>query len=129
MIACYCGKAQPYEACCGLYIDQHQLPLSPEALMRSRYSAYVQAKIDYIAATMCGPAADQFDPLAAKEWAESCQWLRLDVIKARYHRTDANQAMVEFKAYYRAQNVEHCLHEKSVFHRKQGRWWYVDHTG
>lgn len=127
MLVCYCGKAESYAACCGLCIDQHRVALSPEALMRSRYSAYAQAKIDYIAATMCGPAAEHFEPVSAKEWAESCQWLRLEVLKARYDRQDSNRAMVEFKAYYRQQDIEHCLHEKSVFIRQQGRWFYYDH--
>lgn len=97
--------------------------------MRSRYSAYAQAKIDYITATMCGPAAEHFDALQARQWADSCQWLRLEVLKVRYDRQDSNQAMVEFKAYYREQTIERCLHEKSLFIRKQGRWFYCDHLG
>lgn len=126
MVHCYCGKNQAYDACCGVYIDQGQKALSPEVLMRSRYSAYVQAKVDYIEATMCGPAAQYFEPLQARQWAESCHWLRLEVLKARYDRQDSNRAMVEFKAYYRQQDIEYGLHEKSIFIRKHSRWFYYD---
>lgn len=124
---CYCGALKAYEACCGLYIDQGQYALSPEALMRSRYSAYVQAKMDYIMATMCGPAAEGFDPVEAKAWAQRCDWLGLTVVKARYHLSKNDQAMVEFKAYYRENGQDHCLHEKSVFLRQHQRWFYYRH--
>lgn len=124
MAACYCGSEKPYEACCGAYIDGGQIAAKPEALMRSRYSAYVQAKIDYIAATMCAPASTGFDPLEARRWAESVEWQALHVIKARYDPRDSNRAMVEFKAYYCEHGIVRCLHERSTFVRKNGRWFY-----
>ena len=121
---CYCGSKKVYSACCGLLIETQQRALSPEALMRSRYSAYAQANIAYIEATMRGPAAEGFDALAAEAWAKRVTWLRLHVIKARYHQKDSARAMVEFKAYYLDHGVESCLHEKSKFVRIDGRWLY-----
>jgi SEC-C motif-containing protein len=128
MMLCYCTSAKSYGDCCGPYIDGKRLPLSPEALMRSRYSAYAQANILYIEATMCDAAAHGFDAVEALQWAKECEWLRLEVLKARYHRTDTNSAMVEFKAYYRLREQEQCLHEKSNFIRKQSRWFYCGHV-
>ena len=121
---CYCGSLKDYNACCGLYIDKKQVALSPEALMRSRYSAYAQANIDYIMQTMCGPAAVGFDQEQARLWATRIKWLGLQVLKARYHRRDSNCAMVEFKAHYREDAVNHTIHEQSEFIRKNGRWFY-----
>ena len=125
MFTCYCGLLKSYQDCCGPYIDAGGLPLSPEALMRSRYSAYAQAKVDYIVETMRGAALEGFDPVEAKAWAERVEWLGFIVLKARYSVRNSNKAQVEFKAYYREGNVEQCLHELSDFERLQGRWFYT----
>ena len=50
---CPCGSGAPYADCCGRW---HAGPLhlqapSAEALMRSRYSAFVLARPDYLLAT------------------------------------------------------------------------------
>lgn len=126
-LTCYCGSLKAYSACCGLYIDEGKVPLSPEALMRSRYSAYAQANIAYIMQTMAGPAAEGFDQEQARLWATSVEWLGLQVLKARYDRRDSNLAMVEFKAHYRQDHINHTLHEKSEFIRQSGHWLY--HSG
>ncbi len=123
-IPCFCGSLKAYRECCSLFIDDTWIPLSPEALMRSRYSAYAQAKMAYIVSTMCGPALEGFAVLTTEAWAKRVEWLRLIVIKARYSTRDSNQAIVEFKAYYREDGVEQCLHEKSLFLRFQGKWFY-----
>jgi SEC-C motif domain protein len=125
MAVCYCGSNQDYSVCCGLYIEKNQVAPSPEALMRSRYSAYAQAKIDYIMATMRGAPLKGFEAASAKAWAESCEWVGLTVLKARYNPSDPLRGIVEFKAYYRLQNTEHCMHEKSLFQRIAGRWFYI----
>lgn len=119
---CPCGRQMPYEACCGRFIEDGQLPSTPEELMRSRYSAYTQAKIDYIERTMSGPAAAHFDPESARTWARSVKWLGLQVLKAS-PVTD-NTGNVEFIASFSGGHI----HELSEFHRTDGRWSYVDGT-
>ena len=129
---CPCGrtdrkltnKGQPlaYAACCqpwhkGLHAGQ-PAP-DAEALMRSRYSAFVLGLADYLRATWhpstCPP------DLALEP---GVKWLGLAV--RGHHATDATHATVEFVARSRVGGQGLRLHEVSRFVREDGRWWYVD---
>ncbi len=123
---CPCGSEKSYLSCCGQYIEQQQLPDTPEQLMRSRYTAYTMVNIDYISKTMQGSAALHFDPTSAKNRTEQVQWLKLEVLRSYIDSNNQNQGFVEFKAFYRLANQEHCLHELSEFHLQNGQWYYVD---
>jgi len=122
---CPCGTGKSYADCCGVFISNQKLPLTPEALMRSRYTAYTRANIDYIIQTMKSPAADNFDVKDAEEWAKTVNWIGLDVIKTKY---DANQGIVEFRAHYSLDGKKNILHEISEFRFENGKWYYVDGT-
>lgn len=90
--------------------------------MRSRYTAYTQANIDYIASTMRDRALVDFEAKEAKRWASSVKWLRLEVLKSG---SDGNSGFVEFRAYYSYRNQMQVLHELSEFRKEEGRWFYV----
>ena len=123
--ACPCGclspKRQPLALanCCGRYLDQSDAAPDAEHLMRSRYSAFVLQRRDYLLATWHAsqrPSSLDFEPGA--------QWLGLEV---RRHRTlDAAHAEVEFVARYRVAGRAVRLHENSRFVREDSRWYYVD---
>ena len=128
MSACPCGRCdaagQPlaYAQCCGRYLDDHERRPAPdaEALMRSRYSAFVLERADYLLATWHAskrPSQVSFDP--------GVKWLGLEV---RDHRViDADHAEVEFVARQRDRSGRAVrLHERSRFVRADGRWYYVD---
>ncbi len=123
---CLCGSGKIEALCCLPYLQGQHYPSTPESLMRSRYSAYAKANIDYILQTMRGPAAAGFDAIAAKEWAERVKWLRLRVIKAEPVAEEADCGYVEFIAYYIDQGRRQTLHEVSEFHLIEGRWYYWD---
>jgi SEC-C motif-containing protein len=139
---CPCGKAAAYAECCGRF---HAGPLrlqapTAEALMRSRYSAYVLGLHDYLLATWhtsTRPSAGR-RPLGGQERSDvgadipasmtpdppGLKWLGLDV---RSHRLqDADHASVEFVARSKLAGRAHRLHETSRFVREEGRWFYVD---
>ncbi len=67
---CPCKSEKEYAQCCEPFIIGNQLPNTPEQLMCSRYTAYTQANIDYIVATMKGAALKDFDKASAKQWAK-----------------------------------------------------------
>ena len=128
--ACPCGrlqgsgaKAKPlaYADCCGRFIDHWDTQPAPDAecLMRSRYTAFVRGRADYLLATWHPshrPASLDFDAAA--------QWLGLEV---RGHWVkDADHAEVEFVARHRLGGRAVRLHERSRFVREGGRWYYVD---
>jgi len=118
---CPCGSGRAYANCCGRYHAGEAEP-SAEALMRSRYSAYVLKLVDYLRATWhpdtC-PADLDLDSEPAPKW------LGLDV--RRHQQTDVDHATVEFVARWREAGKGRRLHETSRFVRNgEGRWVYVD---
>jgi SEC-C motif domain protein len=119
---CPCGTALPYADCCGRYHggDQHLQAPTAEALMRSRYSAFVLDLRDYLLATWHAstrPAELEPNPPGLK-------WLGLEVKKSA--QQDAGHATVEFVARSKLGGRAHRLHETSRFVREDGRWFYVD---
>lgn len=123
MKACPCHSGKPYAECCELFISGKSLPKTPEQLMRSRYSAYTIINIDYIGRTMRGPAAKDFDKRETENWARQIEWLGLEVINTGIQ--DQN-GFVEFIAKYAKEGVTEQIHERSEFHRKDGKWYYVN---
>lgn len=123
---CPCGSKNPYPQCCGLYIGGIHTPPTAEALMRSRYTAYTQANIPYIQATMRERAAAGYNPVEAARWASSAQWEKLRVISAFAHNTDPDRYYVKFVALYSVQGQPQEINETSEFRRIEGRWYYVD---
>ncbi|MGE0616813.1 MAG: YchJ family metal-binding protein, partial [Bacteriovoracia bacterium] len=45
---CPCGTQSNYADCCERYISGKQYAPTPEALMRSRYTAYTKAEMGYL---------------------------------------------------------------------------------
>jgi SEC-C motif-containing protein len=120
--ACPCGSASAYRACCGRYHGgpQHLPAPTAEALMRSRYSAYVLGLHEHLLATWHAstrPALFEADPPGLK-------WLGLDV--RRHVQQDEHHAVVEFIARSKLGGRAQRLHEISRFMREEGRWFYVD---
>jgi SEC-C motif-containing protein len=114
-------RAVAYVDCCGRYVDHLDTTPAPDAehLMRSRYSAFVHERADYLLATwhpsQC-PHSLTFD--------DGTKWLGLEV---RAHQaTSADTAEVEFVARYRVAGQAVRMHERSRFVREDGRWFYVD---
>lgn len=118
--ACPCGSGRRYVACCGQLHAGEQPAASAEALMRSRYSAYVLKLADYLLATWHASTRPSELDLAA----DDSKWLGLDV--KRHEILGDDRATVEFVARYRITGRGHRLHELSRFVREDGRWFYVD---
>ncbi|ETO93384.1 hypothetical protein LOR_60c14050 [Legionella oakridgensis RV-2-2007] len=92
--------------------------------MRSRYTAYSLANIDYIKKTMHGKPLHGFNETEARAWAKQVIWLGLKVMHARNETPELGY--VEFIAHFIDGNTVKSLHEISEFHCQQGQWYYVD---
>jgi SEC-C motif-containing protein len=119
-----------YVDCCGrwheglLLRDEHAP--TPEAVMRSRYSAYAllqgrgaapRSLLDYLMRTWhpsTAPGDLELGPLA---------WTGLDVLHAQ---ASGDAAVVEFVARHKVNGRAGKLHEVSRFVREAGAWLYVD---
>ena len=118
---CVCGSGKKEELCCLKYIHGNELPQNPEALMRSRYSAYAQGNGRYLVDTTLKENSCEDDVKLISEHAKSTQWLKLEVLRSS---ESANSGFVEFKAYYREYGAIGVHHEKSSFLKVKGRWFY-----
>lgn len=120
LATCPCGRPLAYADCCGRYHAGAAAP-DAEALMRSRYTAYVYALEPYLLATWHEssrpPRLDLADDATTR-------WLGLQV--KRHAATGADSAIVEFVARCKSGGRAHRLHETSRFVREDGRWYYVD---
>lgn len=122
---CYCGLQEEYLDCCGRFINFTVFPETPEQLMRSRYSAYAQGLIDYIAATMSHKALNGFDKDSSKKWADNVIWLGLKVINT--FDESREHGFVEFSAKFAQKNHKlQEIHELSEFIKIDGKWFYID---
>lgn len=115
---CPCGSGRPLAACCGRYLDGHAAPPDAEALMRSRYTAYVLAREPYLLATWHASTRPTRLDLTPTRW--------IGLTVSRHEQQDADHATVEFVARYKIGGRAHRLHETSRFVREEGRWYYVD---
>jgi SEC-C motif-containing protein len=116
------GSGKGYSACCGRLHSGAEIAATAEALMRSRYSAYVLKLDDYLLATWHPDTRPSEFDLAA----DDSKWLGLEVKKHAVQ--DDTHATVEFVARYRIAGKGHRLHELSRFVREGGRWFYIDGT-
>lgn len=118
---CPCGSNTKYTQCCGRYIDGDASAPTAESLMRSRYTAYTQANISYIADTMTTP----LNRKRAKIWAKNSTWLGLTVLNSKKGLANDIIGWVEFLAELEDKNGKQQLHELSEFHKINGKWIYV----
>ncbi|WED42105.1 YchJ family protein [Legionella cardiaca] len=125
MNKCPCGSSSDYATCCGLYINDITTAPTPEALMRSRYTAYSQANIDYIKKTMRGKPLTGFNEIDAVAWAKRVVWLNLRIVKAYLDSTNQVKGYVEFIARFKENNQLLTLHELSEFECDNGTWFYI----
>ena len=125
---CPCGTNLNYSVCCEPFHSHKALPETAEKLMRSRYSAYVVGKIDYIAETNDPGSKEAFDHEAAIAWSKKSEWQGLEIVTTRAGQAKDTEGEVEFKARYNSGEGDQVHHEISLFHKKgtTPRWYYVD---
>jgi len=94
--------------------------------MRARYCAYVEGNIDFVMESTLPSSRADSDPAAMKAWAEQAEWEALEIIATSRGQATDEQGEVEFIARYRLQNAAHQHHEKSLFVKKDGQWFFKD---
>ena len=115
--SCPCGLSAAYDACCGRFLSGAAAAPTPEALMRSRYSAFVQRDEAYLLRTWhpkTRPPRVEFDP--------GMRWTGLEIVDTSGGSAFHTTGTVTFRASYRGGS----LHERSRFERVDGAWVYVD---
>jgi len=128
---CRAREAAParYVDCCAPWHDglvRGEYAPTPEALMRSRYSAYALAQgrasatpatVEYLMQTWhpsTAPRELELGPL---------NWTGLEILHAEMH---GDAGVVEFVAHHKVNGRAGKLHEVSRFVREDGAWRYID---
>ena len=119
---CPCGSELSFNQCCRPFHDGKAAPTA-EALMRSRYSAYVLANGNYLhrswhASTR--PTKKSLQQLLPTQWTD------LTIVRTEQGGLNDTTGLVEFVARYQEGLQIKQLHETSRFVREGGRWFYIE---
>ena len=123
---CPCGSGSAYADCCGPLLARTRRAQTAEALMRSRYTAYVQSDAAYLEETLIPRKRSSFDADALLTWNADVVWKGLDIISTQQGGPGDDDGVVEFVASYAKAGETAEVRETSRFRKKGGSWFYVD---
>ncbi|MDY0162696.1 YchJ family protein [Desulfobotulus sp.] len=127
MEQCPCGSGAAYDACCEPHIMGKIPAPTAEALMRSRYTAYVRVAMDYILDTTHPDQREDYDAAGAKQWAESSQWHGLEILAQDKGMESDTEGAVEFAAHFSQDGKRFVHHERAIFRKGEDtRWYFYD---
>jgi len=126
MSFCPCDSHLEYKTCCQPYLSGKAAPDTAEALMRSRYTAYVKQDIDYLSKTHHPQTRHEFDPEAAKEWSEKSSWKGLEIKSVQQGASKDDEGFVEFIAHYEMDDQPTDHYEIGQFKKLDGQWYFFD---
>jgi len=121
---CPCGSQKSYEICCEPYHKHHNAPTC-EALMRSRYSAFVFGVVDYLFETT-HPSHRAKN--LKEEIALTCKalaWTKLEVLSVWQGGVNDKVGKVSFRASFVQEGKNGAHVEHSRFKRFGKAWMYV----
>jgi len=120
--ACLCGSEIEYSHCCELFHNKENTPVTAEALMRSRFTAYASKNESYLLETWSKSKRPEKIDFSKEE----AVWTKLDIVKTKKGTKKESKGIVEFKAYYTLENEAYVMTEISRFIKSAGRWFYLD---
>jgi SEC-C motif-containing protein len=134
-----------YKDCCQpyhdrLYDSEDNKANTAERLMRTRYSAFVLIKPEYIVKTTLPAQQALLDIKAIESWAKETNWAGLEIVE-HTPKLGKRHAQVEFKAHFKPTNNAGSLEEKMQAHHELSafvkvqdkstnvaRWYFLDPT-
>lgn len=126
MNLCPCGSDKTFAACCEPFLTLKQNPKSVRQLVRARYCAYKLGAgtwREFLLRTW-HPAAHSKINLADLTNDGYVTWNDLEIVLAQQQ---GDKGGVEFKASYATrEGAEMIHHERAVFVRVKGVWYYVE---
>ncbi|MGW9402643.1 YchJ family protein [Arthrobacter sp. NPDC055585] len=117
---CPCLSGETYGNCCDRFHSGSAQAPTAEALMRSRYSAFVTGDTGYLLRSWhpsTRPPELELD--------QDLRWRRLDIIATEAGGPLDTAGSVTFEAHYRQDGAAGVQRERSEFVREDGRWLYV----
>ena len=124
---CPCNPSKKYSDCCEKAHQNIQTVLTAETLMRSRYSAVVLAKINYLQEShhsRTRPSNKEKKEILS--WTKSVKWLKLEVLNTSKGSITDLEGTVEFNAFFMENGKVDVLHETSSFCKENKHWVYLN---
>ncbi len=121
MTLCPCGSDRRLNDCCGPIVAGAPAATA-EILMRSRYTAFTLANVDYLTATLAPEIRGDFDAAEAEETAKKTLWDGLEVQAVTGGGANERTGTVEFVARFRYSGERRVHHELASFRREGERW-------
>ncbi|QPJ66494.1 MAG: hypothetical protein G3M78_14240 [Candidatus Nitrohelix vancouverensis] len=122
---CPCGSNFSYSDCCAPLVNGTGRADTAEDLMRSRYSAYVKKRYDYLVKTSSGGSK------TLEDYQQSCEqtvWQGLEINGVDKGQFDDAEGQVAFTATFTQDGKKQYLREHSHFIKKSGQWFYDEAT-
>lgn len=113
------------EAYCLPFIRGEKVPRTAEEMMASRFVAYATHAIDYLLETHDPKTRSQTDRKATEDWSRRADWRSLEILSTEAGGAEDEEGRVEFIARYAMEGVEHAHHERSLFRKTDGRWYFI----
>lgn len=126
MTSCPCGSTKNYSNCCEPIIKGTQVAETAELLMRARYSAYTKTEMDFVFNSTDPENRENYDHDGTRLWAESSEWLGLQIIGTSKGEKNDTAGEVEFIASFMENGTLRKHHENAIFKRKDGIWYFND---
>lgn len=123
---CPCGSGNDYDTCCRPLIEGTLKAPGPEALMRSRYTAFTQQAMPYIEETLHPSQRHDYDAAGSAKWARESEWQGLEIVNVSANPDNSSRSSVEFKAHYRINGVKQVHHEIAEFRKTDDTWYFYD---
>ncbi len=115
---CPCGSLLLFNECCQPKIEGKVKAKTAEELMRSRFTAYSTAAIDYLINTTHNSIRKQQSFKEVEQWSNENRWQKLEIL-------ESTENTVEFKAYFLdSDRIQQTHYEKSTFIFENDSWFY-----
>lgn len=126
-VDCPCFSGLRYVACCKPRHDGTRPAETPEALMRSRYSAFALGLGGYLVATLARSHDDRALPAdgLARELGRVKDRQRFLGLSVLFATSAGDEGQVVFVARIFERGVDRSFAERSHFVREDGRWTYA----
>lgn len=118
---CPCGSGATWSDCCRDVVTGGSHAATAEALLRSRYCAFVVGAEDHLWRTWHPRTRPDRVTTDAR-----VRWSGLSVLATEAGGPDDDEGTVHFAARLRTGQGPDVLEERSRFLRRGGRWTYVD---
>lgn len=122
---CPCGSQKSYQTCCEPYHKHFNAPTC-EALMRSRYSAFVFGLADYLFQTTHPNHRNEHLKEEIVLTCKALAWTHLEVMHSWQGGVNDQVGKVSFCASFVQEGKQGLHTEHSRFKRFKKAWMYVD---